>query len=639
LKNSFPHSGTSNSVNKNKRIKISSISLLTILTLVTACEPQNSLAPQPNIINSYKRVSKTRVTGKAEFPNTNDLSIKANISDVIPQATVSIIYLPNHPTLANKTVATGLTDNTGNFIINPDASFSPAANDTFILETEKRIGRNNQDKLNISTYIMWNGSAWESMTSPGILINTKTTALTIIAGFNTATITPADTINSIVNGTPQNINATVTGQTVLDVAALVNTVITNNYDPIQYIGFQNSNYLIINPQPLPTPTPTAVPFIGQFQVNTYTTIYQNYSSVALDNAGDFIISWGSFQQDGNDTGVYAQRYNAYGQMQGTEFRVSITTIGAQADPSVGLDSDGDFVITWESQGQDGNNYGVYARRYNSSGVALSSEIRVNTYTTSFQRNPSLGMDSAGNYVIAWESNLQDSDDKGIYAQMYNSNGGAAGIEFKVNSTVVGAQAVPAVAMNKSGSFIVTWAGNGSNDTAGIFAQRYNNSGVAQGGEFRVNSTTAGLQFNPMAAIDGSGNFIITWSSDGQDGSGVGVYAQRYNANGTTQGGEFKVNTTTNGSQTLPAVAMDSNGDFIISWADYTAITGGIFAQRYNNIGSTVGDEFKVSTINIGTSSSIAIDDTGRFIISWHAFTDGDNAGVYAQRYNSSGTPL
>ncbi|MFK7904782.1 MAG: IPTL-CTERM sorting domain-containing protein [Chitinophagales bacterium] len=43
--------------------------------------------------------------------------------------------------------------------------------------------------------------------------------------------------------------------------------------------------------------------------------------------------------------------------------VNTETSSSQSSPSVGMDSDGDFVIAWESYVQDGDNYGVYAQRY------------------------------------------------------------------------------------------------------------------------------------------------------------------------------------------------------------------------------------------------------------------------------------
>ena len=49
-----------------------------------------------------------------------------------------------------------------------------------------------------------------------------------------------------------------------------------------------------------------------------------------------------------------------------------------------MDDDGDFVITWQSHGQDGSGWGIYAQRYNAAGVKQGTEFRVNTYTLSHQ---------------------------------------------------------------------------------------------------------------------------------------------------------------------------------------------------------------------------------------------------------------
>ena len=49
-------------------------------------------------------------------------------------------------------------------------------------------------------------------------------------------------------------------------------------------------------------------------------------------------------------------------------------------------------------------------------------------------------------------------------------------------------------------------------------------------------------------MDAAGNFVVTWSSKDQDGDNWGVYAQRYNAAGVAQGGEFLVNVTTTKEQ-------------------------------------------------------------------------------------------
>src|SRR5664279_1543241 len=123
------------------------------------------------------------------------------------------------------------------------------------------------------------------------------------------------------------------------------------------------------------------------RVNTFTQNNQRNASVAEDSAGDYVITWQSFTQDGSGEGVYAQRYNAAGTAQGGEFKVNTYTTLRQYSPSVAMDAAGDFVIAWTSNAQDGSSYGIYAQRYNAAGTAQGSEFKVNTYTTSSQNGP------------------------------------------------------------------------------------------------------------------------------------------------------------------------------------------------------------------------------------------------------------
>jgi hypothetical protein len=107
---------------------------------------------------------------------------------------------------------------------------------------------------------------------------------------------------------------------------------------------------------------------SEFRVNTYTpnqqrTFFESPQSIAMDADGDFVVTWSSYGQDGSGYGVYAQRYNAAGVAQGTEFRVNTATSYNQQYSTVAMDTDGDFVVTWSSYDQDGSGWGVYAQRY------------------------------------------------------------------------------------------------------------------------------------------------------------------------------------------------------------------------------------------------------------------------------------
>ena len=50
-------------------------------------------------------------------------------------------------------------------------------------------------------------------------------------------------------------------------------------------------------------------------------------------------------------------------------------------------------------------------------------------------------------------------------------------------------------------------------------------------EFRINSVLSGIQTDASVAALSSGGFIVTWTDASSDGSGTGIRAQRYDANG------------------------------------------------------------------------------------------------------------
>jgi hypothetical protein len=49
--------------------------------------------------------------------------------------------------------------------------------------------------------------------------------------------------------------------------------------------------------------------------------------------------------------------------QGVEFRVNSTTAHSQDSPAVAMDENGDFIIAWNSFNDGPNSYDVYAQRY------------------------------------------------------------------------------------------------------------------------------------------------------------------------------------------------------------------------------------------------------------------------------------
>jgi len=402
---------------------------------------------------------------------------------------------------------------------------------------------------------------------------------------------------------------------------------------------RNSSLHLGTPHSLESRTLLSATSVGpEFRVNTFTSLSQGAADVASDADGDFVVVWNSSNQDGSGLGIYAQRYNAAGTPQGSEFKVNSTVSRNQSDPVVAMDAAGNFTVAWESYEQDGSWWGIYAQRYNSSGTPQGPEFLVNTWTANYQREPDIAMDANGHFVVTWYSVPQDGGLEGIYAQRFDPTGTREGGEFRVNTWTTDEQTSPTVAMDADGDFVIAWRSYLQDGAEyGVFAQRFDSLGVAQGAEFQVNTHSFKSQLSPSVGMSVQGDFVIAWESYLHDGSSDGIYAQRYNSLGVPQGAEFLVNSFTIGQQRFPAVAVDSQGDFVITWQTLGPDGDGygIYAQRYNSDGSTESTNFRVNTFTSGwqLAPTVAMDSDGDLVFAWQsAAQDGSSYGVFAQRF-------
>ena len=193
-----------------------------------------------------------------------------------------------------------------------------------------------------------------------------------------------------------------------------------------------------------------------------------------------------------------------------------------------------------------------------------AEFRVNSYTTSFQRDADIAMDAAGSFVVVWDSYGQDGDSGGIFGQRFGADGSPIGSEFQINTSTAGNQKAPAVAMNAVGNFVVVWHGPGANEED-IFAQRFDANGLPLGDELTINSYTDNGQLYPRVGMNGTGRFVVVWESNKVvSGPDVWVAACRvYDNNGVPIGEEFEVSLLL--QCRYPDVAMDGKGDFAVVW--------------------------------------------------------------------------
>jgi VCBS repeat-containing protein len=350
--------------------------------------------------------------------------------------------------------------------------------------------------------------------------------------------------------------------------------------------------------------------------------------------GGHVVVWSASLNggDGDGYGVYQQRYDSAGAKVGGPQLVNSTTAGDQVHASVAANGTG-FVVTWTSTGQDGSGSGVYARRFDAAGDPVGGEVLVNQATAGDQAESSVGALAGGGYAISWNGYDASTGTNEIYARVYDAAGVASPAgAFVVNPVTSDWQytdghASSNVAGLSDGSFVVTWRDySGAYDPsgAGIVARIFDAGGAAMTDAFRVNTTTAHDQVLASVGAVGSG-FVVTWTSDGQDGGGDGIYAQRFDAAGTAVGTEFQVNSWTSNDQIAPRVVGLSDGGFVISWMSMGVGGPGawqVSGQRYDIDGHAVDGEFIVNAVNgdNNTYPSMALRGDGALVVAWHDAT-------------------
>ncbi len=324
------------------------------------------------------------------------------------------------------------------------------------------------------------------------------------------------------------------------------------------------------------------PTFGSFRVNQQIAGDQERPQIALLNNGGAAIVWQSGRP--GFPNIHARLLNSGGTFVTTnDLRVNLYTNGAQTAPIVATLTNGVVVIAWTSSGEDGSMQGVFARLMDASGQFVGAPFQVNEFTLYNQRSPAVAALPNGQFVILWVSEQQRSTlnpTVDIMGRLFGSTGAPLTSEFRLNTgNQVGAN--PAASGTPDGGFAAVWSQQEAGTTNGwdIQARCYAADGTPLNSAFRLNTTRFGDQFGPKISSIGAHQLAV-WTSLGQDGSWEGAYGRVINS-AMAEGAEFRVNTTTLSRQLHPSVASDGVTRFLTVWSGFIADSHfDVFAQRY-----------------------------------------------------------
>jgi hypothetical protein len=319
---------------------------------------------------------------------------------------------------------------------------------------------------------------------------------------------------------------------------------------------------------------------------------------------------------------------------GPRFQANTYKTDNQHHPAVARMTNGGFVAVWSSYGQDGSGNGIYAQIYSGAGARIGTELQVNTRKFSDQNIPAVAGLTGGGFVVTWHSPTTGNNKPNIYGQRFSSTGQRQGVEFRINTTMADAQQNSSVAALANGGFIVVWSSFDFPDT-NIVGQRYKATGIRDGSEFKIGTTTSGGDNPKVDGLSDSG-FVVTWAST--ELHQEGIYARRYSASGAAAAVRRRVAFLADSFTHLenPKIAGLKNGSFIITWDDPRAKSR-TYGQLYTASGLPSGARFQVNTTPWSTGSTVAPLANGGFVITYLARTTSARQGIFGQRYDAGGT--
>lgn len=349
-------------------------------------------------------------------------------------------------------------------------------------------------------------------------------------------------------------------------------------------------------------------------------------AVAAAASGEVVIVWESRDEEGTELGIFGRLYDAQGAPKGPAFRISTA---AGTEPAVAVDAEGSFFAAWRQPGS------LRGRRFNPAGVPLGDEFEIaadfsepGVYVEGRVHYPKVARLGGGLDVVVWHVNVSGPHGGGvsIYAQLFDGSGAPLGdaILFFGNAPWL---SEAAVAADQAGNFVI--AGGLDN----IYARRYDATGQPQGERFQVDDERD--WFGPARmAMDAAGNFVIVWEQ--HDGIWTDIFGRRYAHDGTSLGEPFRVNRTQANDQKWPSVAMDAAGNFVVVWEslDQDGSGNGIFGQRFDAQGREVGGEFLINTATANDQQHpvVASDPLGNLVVVWESEQADGRFDIVAQRY-------
>jgi hypothetical protein len=340
-----------------------------------------------------------------------------------------------------------------------------------------------------------------------------------------------------------------------------------------------------------------------------------------------------------------------------EFQANAYTRDNQREPGIIALAGGDIVIAWNSDGQDGDGFGVFVRRFSPELVPVADETQVNVATVGNETLETLAPTADGGFIVAWSDNTVG------LARRYDADG-VAGDPYEIEGGFGFAAAI-----DGDGRFVVTTSDGCSRSTSYgdqsygcIHASRTEADGTLDDAPFQVGTASYDYQGylidqeRPLVAANRAGEFVVVWSEAsfyyGHHGDYEHfLYGRGFDADQSPVGAQFRAGGS--GYLHQPGAAdLGEAGEFVVV-SRYCSSPYEIYGRScyYAGIGGSRGAVGETSTpFNVVSQEgydareyvdidpSAALNAVGEFVVVWERSPyDDANTSVMAKVFDAAGT--
>jgi hypothetical protein len=387
---------------------------------------------------------------------------------------------------------------------------------------------------------------------------------------------------------------------------------------------------------------TAVPIGNNFKVNKDYICTQNGTiSIGCDSSGRFGIVWPT------ENDIIIQRFNSKGNKIGYNYKINDSSGGKRLYPSISMNENGKFVITWTEPGiGDTGSTRIFFQNFTREGTRLGENYHIGGSGYK-QFYSSIFVTKEGNFIVTWQDVQLGISNSTISTQYFNKNGTPSSDLIRVDEISENSKkSCPSISAANQLGFVFCWAEK-TDKVYDLYMRRFDGEGAALSNATKVNCDSCQTHITnndtkgPSVACDTYGNIVVIWGRRFQSIIETrlnivwDIYAQYYKFDGEPLGDNFKINDDTkSSSQKYSSIAVDSDGKFLVTWYDYS-FKRGIYAKLFSNEGNPIADQVFLDNNNATYYSQpdVAYIKNGNFIIVWHTINDA----VYAQQFSNTGT--